>query len=105
MGAAQPSVSRLSGALCHLDLVSRRVDGGKDGHQRRVGWLRGCSPVLRGQLHACCEKKHDGDSGTPSGNIVVLVRSLLVTFHVVSIYERLDPLLQITRLWRVRRVR
>lgn len=89
MGAAQPNLSCLSGALCHLDAASRIVDGGKDGHQRRVGWLRGCSPVFwgGGQLSACCEKMHGGDSAVPSGNVVVLIRSLLVTFHVVSVYE------------------
>lgn len=38
-------------------------------------------------------------SDSPSGNIVVLVRSFFVTFHVVSVYERLDPFLQIARLW------
>lgn len=30
---------------------------------------------------------------------MVLVRSLLVAFHVVPVYERLNPLLQIARLW------
>lgn len=34
---------------------------------------------------------------------MVLVGSLLVTFHVVSVYEGLDPLLQITRLWERKR--
>ena len=34
----------------------------------------------------------------PLGNIVVLVWSLLVTFHVVSVYERLNALLKIARL-------
>lgn len=53
----------------------------------------------KGAGYKCGWAKCGRNSGSPSGNIVVLVRSLFVTFHVVSVYERLDPLLQIARLW------
>lgn len=36
--------------------------------------------------------------GRASGHVVVLVRAVLVPLHVVPVYERLNPLLQISRL-------
>lgn len=100
MGSVLPS---LSGALCDLDAVSKIADGGKEGHQRRVRQLKDSNVFF-----FCGEGgggQHGYNSGTPSGNIMVLVSRLLVPFHVVSVYKRLDPLLQIARLWKGKQFR
>lgn len=99
---------RLSLSLTSLDATSKPVDWGKEGHQkRRSGQLNGLLRCLLfwgwgGAAARLLWRKHGSNSCAPSGNIVVLVRSLLVTFHVVPVYEWFDTLFQITRLQKER---
>lgn len=102
-GTAQPSLLSLWSSASPEHCVQDCECEGQDGHQRRVGWLRGCNPVQLGQLCVRCGKQHCSYSGVPSGDIVILVGNLLVTLHVVSVYERLNPLLQVSRLCKKRK--
>lgn len=67
--------------------MSKIVDGGRNEHQRRAGQLQGCDVVFGGPAVRLLSGKHCSNRGSPLGNIVVLVRSLFVTFHVVSVDE------------------
>lgn len=81
-------------ACLHLDIRVQDCRGRKRRAPEDLGGSEGGAvlPAVRlGRRKASCSR-------TPSGNIVILVRSLLVALHVVSVDERLDPLLQISRL-------
>lgn len=90
--SAQSGLSSVCEALYHLDAVFDILR--RNQRPLMSFFLFFC----KGAGYACGWEKCGCSS--PSGNIVVLVRSLLVTFHVVPVYERLNPLLQITRLWK-----
>lgn len=117
---AERGQQRLFSSLCQIAMPCPRWwKVGRKEHQKRAGLLQGCDLLFYsysyssffwggggrwrvgvGRLYTRCEEKQGSNSSSFLGNIVVLVRSLFVPLHVVPVDQRLDPLLQVTRLWK-----